>query len=232
MSRFIGIIYFSIVCYLFSFSQDSICIIKKGQLLKYRQGFIITVKNDTIRGLIYHESDTGIMFINGSRKIKTTLLGKLSKIPYISSKDNIVKLFYRKGILYERCKIPPDSNWVFLAVLENGPLKLYAEICNYADKRTTDAMMNQQMLGILFGALTTEANDDKDLESEYFDIHAYYFQKEHTNNLIYAPKGEHNFQKVFLPLVRDNKNFVKNLSGQSVNYFQIRSLVKQYNSFN
>ncbi len=230
MLRTFGTFGLSIICCLISFSQDSVCVIRKGQLLKYRKGYIITVKDDTIHGLIYHESDTGIMFISAGKKIKTTGLGKHSRIPYIPASYNIIKAFYRNGIFYKRCKIPPDGSLVYLALLENGPLKLYADIRNYADKAQADAMINQQMMGGLLGAYITEANEEKDIEAEYYDLHSYYIQKDHAENLVYVPKGEQNFKKVFLPLIRDNNIFVKELYGQPINYYQTRSLVQRYNS--
>jgi len=66
MKHILCLTVFLIFANLHSFSQDSTIIINKGRLLKYRWGYLITSKDDTVYGLIYHESDSKIYFIKGN----------------------------------------------------------------------------------------------------------------------------------------------------------------------
>ena len=46
------------ICFAFdSISQDSILIVQRSQIIKYRKGYLITTTNDTLRGLIWIEGD-------------------------------------------------------------------------------------------------------------------------------------------------------------------------------
>jgi hypothetical protein len=206
-----------------SFSQDSICVVQKGQFLKYRNGYLITAKNDTIHGLIWHAGDDKIFFIRDGLKIKTPVIGNFSTVPAFSAADGRIRAFYRNGYFYEACKVPPDNNPVFITSMEKGPLNLYCLICNYADKQLADQSVNPSLLSGM-------ANSGAKTEDEYYDIKAYYVLKNPGNELIFIPKGEKKFQNVFLPLIRDNKIFVKELYMLSVDYYHIRNLVKEYNS--
>jgi len=208
--------------FLNGFTQDSVCVIFKADLVKYRIGYIITTKGDTIHGSIYHESDTGIFFIQKSKKIETTIFGHRSRVPYITANSNIINSFMRNDIVYEVHKIPNEDKKVFLALLEEGPLSLYGMIWNYADKRTTDYNMNFSTMGTFWAyQLFSEA----DSIEEYYNIKSYYIQKEHQNQIIMLPKGKKNFMKAFLPLVKDNDLYIKKLAGRQIDYYNVSNLV-------
>jgi len=81
MKSAIFLIWFSILFSLGSFSQDSTVIVQRGQIIKYRQGYLITTGNDTLRGLIWIEGDGAICFIREGIKIKTPVAGNFTKIP-------------------------------------------------------------------------------------------------------------------------------------------------------
>jgi hypothetical protein len=221
---------FFILNNLASYSQDSMLVVHPDHLKKYREGYIITNRNDTIPGLIYHESDTGIYFINASKKIKTTTFGKQSTIPHIPSDYPIVKAFLRNGIFYENCKIPPGNHSVYLAVIEDGPVKLYGKIANYSGKQFTEDMFIVGFLPVtFFGILSESDSTKKNSQEEYYSVTAYYLQKMPDPELILLPKGEKKFRDVFIPLIRDNPAFVKLLPGQAIDLYHVHDLVKRYN---
>jgi hypothetical protein len=222
------LILFSTCLTLSSFSQDSTVIVQRGQISKYRKGYLITTSNDTLRGLIWIEGDGALCFIREGIKIKTPVAGNFTKIPYITAGDGYLKAFYRNGIFYEIHNVPPYNNSVFLEALERGPMTLYRLIANYEDAKKADASVN---FGGLTGAMTgamAAASDKPD--EEYYSLKAYYVQKQPGNELVLIPKGEKNFREAFYPLIRNNPGFLKGIVGQSFDYYHIRDLVNLYNS--
>ena len=206
-----------------SFCQDSVVVVQKGQILKYRKGYIITKENDTLRGLIWHESDGKIFFIRDGMKIKTPIMGNFSSIPFYTADDGSIKGFTRNGLVYIVRQVPPDNAPVFVNLLESGPLNLYYLLFNYSDQQQANQMVNT-------GVLQNMANNaEGKTEAEYYDVMAYYLQKKADGPLIFIPKGEKKFRDAFIPLIRDNPVFVRGLAGQAVDYFHLHELVKQYN---
>jgi len=205
-----------------SFSQDSTVIVKRGQIIKFRKGYLITPGNDTLRGLIWIEGDGAICFIREGIKIKTPVAGNFTKIPYITAGDGIMKAFYRNGIFYEIHNVPPYNNSVFLEALERGSLMLYRLIAGYEDAKQADSYLD--------GSLTNEANYGSNSVEEFYSVKAFYVQKQPGNELVLLPGGEKNFREAFYPLIKDNPVFLKGLAGQSFDYYHLRDLVKQYNS--
>jgi hypothetical protein len=204
------------------FSQDSTVIIQRGQILKYRKGYIITTSNDTLRGLIWIEGDGAICFIREGIKIKTPLAGNFTKIPYITAGDGYLKSFYRNGIFYEIHNVPPYNNSVFLETLEWGSMVLYRLIANYEDAKKANSY--------LAGAMENEANYGSNSTEEYYSVKDYYVQKKTGNEIFLIPKGEKNFREAFYPLVKDNPGFLKGIVGQQFDYLHLRDLVQLYNS--
>jgi hypothetical protein len=207
---------------LVSFSQDSVCVVKQGQIVKYRKGYLITPGNDTLRGLIWIEGDGVIYFIREGIKIKTPVVGKFTKIPYITAYDGSIKSFYRNGLFYEIHNIPPYNNSVFLEALERGPMTLYRLITDYIDAKQADSYLD--------GSLANEANYGSSSVEEFYTVKAYYVQKQPGDELVLIPGGEKKFREAFYPLIKDNPVFLKELTGQAFDYYHLRDLVKQYNS--
>lgn len=204
-------------------SQDSVCVVQKGQFLKYRKGYVITIKGDTLKGMIWHKSDGEIFFIREGTTIKTPIFGSFSTIPVFSASDGRIRAFYRNGFCYIADIIPSESRAVFLAVLENGPITLYALLGNYSDLQMSDQFASPGLLtGLAYAGAKTE--------DEYYDVKCYFLRKGNGSALIRVPQGEKKFLNVFLPLIRDNKVFVKELPMLDVNFFHLRSLVKEYNA--
>lgn len=216
---------FFILDSLSSFSQDSTVIVQRGQIIKYRKGYLITPGNDTLRGLIWIEGDGAICFIREGIKIKTPVAGNFTKIPYITVGDGSLKAFYRNGIFYEIHNVPPYNNSVFLEALEKGTLTLYRLITDYADAKSNDVGMGG-MLPALANAATYGSNSTE----EFYSVKAYYVQKQPGGELVLIPGGEKKFREAFYPLIKDNPVFLKGLAGQSFDYYHLRDLVKQYNA--
>jgi hypothetical protein len=206
-----------------SFSQDSVYVIQKGQFLKYRPGYLVTTRGDTLKGLIWHENDDRICFIREGIQIKTPVLGSFSTIPSYTAEDGRLKGFYRNGLTYELSSIPPDNSPVFLTILESGPLTLYALLTNYADKQLSDQMVNPTLLSSL-------ANEGDKTKDEYYDVKNYFLRKGTAGSLIRVPNSEKRFLNTFLPLIRDNAVFVKELPMLPLDYYHLRNLVKEYNA--
>jgi hypothetical protein len=222
MKSAIFLIWFPILFSLGSFSQDSTVIIQRGQIIKYRKGYLVTPGNDTLRGLIWIEGDGAICFIREGIKIKTPVAGNFTKIPYITAGDGIMKAFYRNGIFYEIHNVPPYDNSVFLETLEKGSLTLYRLITDYTDAKQSDLYLS--------GSLANEANYGSNNVEEFFSVKAFYVQKQPGNEIVLIPGGEKKFKEAFYPLIKDNPVFLKGLAGQTFDYYHLRDLVKQYNS--
>jgi hypothetical protein len=227
MKKVVLIFGFSILFSLVSLSQDSTVIIQRGQITKYRPGYLVTPGNDTLRGLIWIEGDGAICFIRKGIKIKTPVVGKFTTIPFITAGDGIMKSFYRNGIFYEIHDVPPYQNSVFLEAMERGPLTLYRLITNYEDAKSADVGT-----GGMLPALANEATYGNNSTEEFYSVKAYYVQKQPGNELVLIPGGEKKFREIFYPLIKDNPIFLKGLAGQSFDYYHLRDLVKQYNSTN
>jgi hypothetical protein len=225
MKSAIFLIWFSILFSLGSFSQDSTVIIQRGQIIKYRKGYLVTPGNDTLRGLIWIEGDGAICFIRDGIKIKTPVAGNFTKIPYITAGDGIMKAFYRNGIFYETHDVPPYNNSVFLEALEKGTLTLYRLIAGYEDAKHADIGT-----GGLLPTLANEATYGSNGVEEFFSVKAFYVQKQPGNEIVLIPGGEKKFREAFYPLIKDNPVFLKGLAGQTFDYYHLRDLVKQYNS--
>jgi hypothetical protein len=172
--------------------------------------------------LIWIEGDGALCFIREGIKIKTPIAGNTTKIPFITAGDGYVKAFYRNGIFYEVCNIPPYNNAVFLEPLERGALTLYVLINGYEDARKADSQMG--------GLLENEANKTLYTTEEYYRVKAYYVLKRPGNEPVLIPNGDKPFREAFYPLVKDNPAFLRGLAGQAFDYYHLRDLVKQYNS--
>jgi len=218
------LICFLILISLVSFSQDSVVIVQKGQILKYRKGYIVTAAGDTVQGLIYHKSDSGIYFIRGDKKIRLQVMGNFSEIPRFTADEGKIKAFYRNGISYCIRSIPPDGRKVFLALVEDGRIALYGLIRNYEDKRHADLQTNTGFIGFVLNQYAGDEGKDE----EYYSV-KYYLQKKPDDKLIDIPIREKKFQEVFFPLVRDNPAFIKALRDQPADFYHLRGLVRQYN---
>jgi len=192
-----------------------------GQLIRFRKGYIVTIDNDTVYSLICHSSDNEVFFVPEPFKYNRAWGFNKSKIPCLTTEDEKIKSFLRNGLLYEPCKIPPKNKTVFLTVLEAGTLTLYALLNEYSNKSFMGTVSKAEY--------KSEKGYFMNFDDEYYGIKDFYLRK-NTDQLILIPRGDNKFQKVFLPLIRDNKTFVRSLSGQDVDYSHIRSLVKQYNS--
>jgi hypothetical protein len=236
MKHILCLTVFLIFANLHSFSQDSTIIINKGRLLKYRWGYLITSKDDTVYGLIYHESDSKIYFIKKGSKIKVSLTKEPTTIPCIFAYDGTVKAFFRNKLFYVVRSIPPLENPVFLTVLVSGSMSLYCSLTDYQDANTEEATFGFLMFGLaggivseLIGSLESVANNNKFKEEEYYSVKDYFIQKKTANQLFLIPNGEKKFRNAFIPLIRDNKKFIDNLVGQPVDYYHLRYLVQLYN---
>ncbi len=222
MKHVVPVFGFFILFFLSSYSQDSTVIIQRGQIIKYRQGYLITTSNDTLRGLIWIEGDGAICFIREGIKIKTPVAGNFTKIPYITAGDGSLKAFYRNGIFYEIHNVPPYNNSVFLEAMERGSLTLYRLIAGYADAKQSDSFLD--------GSIVNMANYGSNSTEEFYSLKAYYILKQPGNELIQIPGGDKKFREAFYPLVKDNPVFLKGLAGQTFDYYHLRDLVKQYNA--
>jgi hypothetical protein len=204
--------------------------VSRGNILKYRSGYLITSANDTLFGLIWHENDGSIYFIKKGTIIKTPIVGNFSQIPLISADNGRIKSFCRNGIFYEIHPVPPSYSPAFLNVLEQGKLTLYILISNYQDARTADnstgGLIGGGLAGAFIGTLSS-ANTKK--EEEYYDVKAYYVQKKPGDELVLISRSEKKFREVFYPLIKDNPAFLKSLVGQSFDFDHLRALVKTYN---
>ena len=116
----IAIIAFLLLAPLLSNAQELSYQLTKTQLARYRSGYIVDTKNDTMRGLIFVDSDTSLRFISDKMKVVLSAIGHPLRVPVIPAEYNIVQSFYRNGIFYKKCFVPPDNRAVYLGLLESG----------------------------------------------------------------------------------------------------------------
>lgn len=200
-------------------AQESIKI-TRGQLLKFRKGFIISNHNDSLFGLIWHSDDNVIYFIDKTTKIEFTTFGQPSTLTYYSAGNGYIQSFNRNNLTYVVKCIPPDNKAVFLTVLAKGKMNLFCLLYNYADARQANSTV---------GSLAS-LGDNTDKTEEYYDLKAYYIQKSDTGKMFFIPSGEKKFRDVLIPLVRDNKKFLEEVRSYSIDYYHIGELVRLYNS--
>jgi hypothetical protein len=219
--------FFLLLYSLNTFSQDSIYVLPKGQYLKYRKGYVITSKNDTIKGLIRVDTADKISFIKDSIKIKLSLFKEPSSIPYYQAGDGNIKAFYRNGLYYEVYNIPPGNGAVFLNVLEHGPINLYRQIYDYGGGNSAFNIM-PGALGLLV-TIANAANHTDRAEEEFFEVKAYYVQKGKDGQILFVPGGEKKYREVVYPLIKDNPAFLKSLVGQYFDFQHLVENIKEYN---
>jgi hypothetical protein len=213
---------------LYSFSQDSTFIIPKGQIKKFRNGYIITPANDTLRGLIWINADDSICFIRVGTRVKSPLIGNCSDLPFITASEGRIKSLYRNGLFYEIHNTPPCDFATYLNVVVKGKLSLFILINHYEDARSAEAYsIFGGITGVMIGALASASDKPED---EYYDLKAYYIQKDNAEPLIMIPPGEKKFRAAFYPLIKDNPEFLKRIIGNPFDYDHLRSLVQLYNS--
>ena len=213
-----------LLCLLFtgagSFAQDTSMVISPNQFLKYRPGYIVTVNNDTIRGLICHDQMDVVRYIKATSNLEVTPFRQQSEVTY-SFPNKPVRAFIRNGMLYEAQAVPPDSNFLFLAVLVRGPMTLYALIGNYSDNGFERTIKEAGGLSRL--SYSTNYND------EYYLVREYYIGKKPGQALVRLPHEEYKFNKVFVPLISDNKKFLRESKPIIYDIYHLRTLVELYN---
>jgi len=214
-----------LICLLFtgsgSTAQDTSTVISPNQFVKYRLGYIVTVNKDTIPGLICHDQMDVVRYIKASSNLEVNPFRQQSEVAY-SFPNKPVRAFVRNGMLYEAQAVPPDSNFLFLAVLVRGTMTLYALIGNYCDNGFERTIREAGGLSRL--SYSTNYND------EYYLVREYYIGKKPLQALVRLPHEEYKFNKVFVPLVRDNKKFLRESEPVTYDIYHLRTLVELYNS--
>ena len=214
----------SIITALNSFGQTHLVKLCAGQLDFFRKGYIVTVNNDTTRGLIDPINDTGIYFIPVYYSIKiTTFFGNIHKIPYFPSEDKTIKCFVRNGLYYEAHTLPQKDKIVFLNLYERGSINLYRQLYKYRDKSYSETIKKEEYQS------NSSASFSKNYDDEYYETKNYYLTKEPDNQLIRISPYTGKFNDVFLPLIKDNKVFLEKLRDITVDVTNIAELVHQYN---
>jgi hypothetical protein len=195
--------------------------ITAAQLACFRKGFVVTQENDTVYALIDHAKPGGIFLIPLPAEFIQAGPLNTSDLPYIRASGNKVKFFMRNGLVYE--PFPgKDEDGVFLTVLVKGPLTLYAQLSNYADHGFLVTMRS--------AAYKSEKGYFTNFDDEYYDVVSCFIRKEADSTMTAIPAGEKKFRNAFIPLIRDNKTFLKTLEGQTIDYYHLKSLVGQYNA--
>jgi hypothetical protein len=223
---------FSFFLFLFSlsgFSQDSVYILQKKDISKFKKGFLITNDKDTLKGQIYQVSYEKIYFIKDGCKIEKAASGKLSNLPFFLAGDGNIKAFDRDGLYFESHNIFPNNTPVFLNVMDQGPINLYRLIYDYEDAGLDNGgwviflVAGGALGGLVYGLANQNSLPDKVHDN------AFYVQKGANNPVYFVPDSEKKYREVIYPLVKDNPAFLKSLVGQ---YFDFQHLVDNISKYN
>jgi hypothetical protein len=220
-------IFFSIIITMASFSQDSVYILQKKDLNKFKKGFLVSYDKDTLKGQIYLESYEKIYFIKEGSKIKNAASGKLSNLPFFLAGDGNIKAFNRDGLSFEFQKISPNNTPVFLNIMEQGPITLYRLIYDYEDAGLENGGW-VRFFGTA-GILAYELIKQNSTPDKVYN-NAYYVKKGPNGPVYFVPDGEKKYREVVYPLIKDNPAFLKSLVGQYFDFQHLVENIRQYNA--
>jgi hypothetical protein len=201
-------------------AQDSSRVISPNQFLRYRLGYVVTINNDTIYGLICHDQMDGVFYLGSGNSLSVTPFKEQTQVPH-SFPNKPVKSFMRNGILYQAISVPPDGHVLFLALLVAGPMTLYGLLGNYSDNGFERTIAKARGIGNLSYL--------KNYDDEYYLLKDYYVRKGKDGPLTRLPHEEFKFSKAFVPLVRDNGKFLNESRDIPYDFYHARALVELYN---
>src|SRR5512138_1752217 len=171
-----------------------------GRIPFFRKGYLITSKQDTIWSLISFPADTIVFFIPFPARVKESLTNHTKQLPFADAGDPGIRSFMRNGIEYEPCRLGPRARAVYLAVLVRGPLTLYAWYGDFVDHGFYGTMESAEY--------NSPAGFTTNFHDEYYTEKACYIKKEPGRELVLIPRGEKKFRDAFIPLVKDDPEFI------------------------
>lgn len=195
-----------------------------GQGPAFREGYVITMYGDTIRGLIMNNAPEDITY-RDSRKH--------DHVFYPQDLNG----YMRCNMEYVSTMVPGDTARLFIAHLLKGPLDLYATII---PKNVSDFIgpgVAGGFLGGVIGSVVMAAvasnqiiSVDSVCKNDMFAIKNYYVRKGKNGSLKKVPNGRKKFKSMMIPLMWDHKEVVKDIpeglffSGNTI------SIVRKYNA--
>jgi hypothetical protein len=213
---------FTIVQILFGFILTSGL---SAQAPAFREGYVITIYNDTIRGLISNAAEDEVVLKDSQGYEKTFIPADL-------------KGFERCNMEFITYAIPGDSTKIFLAHLLKGTIDLFGTVVT---ENQTDAVAAGLMFGGLAGGLIGAAASgtldtpgagtfNNDCKGDRYSIGAFYLRKASTGKPLRVPNGRKKFNDFMIPLMRDHMEVVREIPEAMFYSGNLISIVKQYNA--
>ncbi len=196
-------------------------ILPTGGMQVMRKGFIVTQDQDTIWALISYPADTVIFYIMYPYRVSESVSGYTTKLPFLLADDPRVKSFTRNGIRYEPHNVAPLGKTLYLAVVNPGPLTLYAWYVNFSDQGSYETNETEEY--------QSKASFFTNFHDESFAVKEYYLRKGDSGEVVQVPRYEKKFRDVFIPLVKDSPSFIRSLAGSYCDYDHLEGLVEKYN---
>jgi hypothetical protein len=205
-------------CYIFTSGLSA-------QAPAFRDGYVITIYNDTIRGMISNVAEDEVI-LKDSRGYEKTL----------SPVD--LNGFVRCNMEFTTFSNPGDSTRIFLAHLLKGTIDLFGTVL---PENQTDAVAAGLLFGGLAGGLIGAAASgsfdtpgagtyNNDCKDEHFSIGAFYLRKGGTEKPIKVPNGRKKFNDFMIPLMRDHLEVVREIPEAMFYTGNLISIVRQYNN--
>ena len=215
--------------YTFTIVQVLICFILtsglSAQAPVFREGYVITIYNDTIGGLISNVAEDEVV-LKDSRGYEKTF----------NPAD--LKGFMRCNMEFITYEIPGDSTRIFLAQLLKGTIDLFGTVVT---ENQTDAVTAGLMFGGLIGGLIGAAASgtidspgtgtlNNDCKGDRYSIGAFYLRKASTGKPLRVPNGRKKFNDFMIPLMRDHLEVVREIPEAMFYPGNLLSIVRQYNA--
>jgi hypothetical protein len=190
----------------------------------FREGYVITVYNDTIRGLILNNSEEEITFKDSQNNKKTFYPGDL-------------KGFRRCNMEFITFSVPGDTALLFIAHLLYGTIDLFGTIIPDNTSGAAPMGLVGGALGGLIGAVEGGAIGEagsglrgNDCKDDYYSIGAFYLRKGSSDSLRKVPNGRKKFNGMMIPLMRDHLDVVRSIPDEMFFTGNTISIVRQYNA--
>jgi hypothetical protein len=193
----------------------------------YRQGYLVTYSNDTIRGFLYPWNEYEVRFTNDHKNV----------VVYHSGDS--VKSFFWQRMEFINANVTDSPDKIFIVKRVGGIIDLYATIqCKLCTKsllkeiQTSGPVQNlpKDMEGFGTGRYKgPNIFTGTSYLQPCITITNYFIDKNSGTTVSFVPPGRKQFRDFFIPLIQDNIAFLESIDRKDLDYRHLHSLVELYN---